>query len=119
MKLLSPTHKRNGFIRAVTNSSGAKKRWKLRRGIIMSDMELRIILRYEFGIAGIVMASDDRPFVYYQAPNLKMWMSWDYPIITTQRPLYRNASTVKMAREIYDIKEVDRENLFWLNFDRG
>jgi len=43
--------------------------------------------------------------VAYQGAGLKIWASWSYPNIVTDRPLFQGRATVSMAREIYRIPD--------------
>ena len=75
---------------------------QLRAG--MTDEQLEDALGRALGIMG-GRGGPDCISVAYQGAGLKIWASWSYPNIVTDRPLFQGRATVSMAREIYRIPD--------------
>lgn len=70
----------------------------------MTDDELEDALGSAFGSMG-GSCGPDHISVSWQGAGLKIWASWSYPNIVTDRPLFQGRATVAMAREIYCIPD--------------
>ncbi len=70
----------------------------------MTDEQLEDALGRALGIMG-GSSGPDCISVSYQGAGLKIWASWTYPNIVTDRPVFQGRATICMAREVYSIPD--------------
>lgn len=114
-KTLSETDKRIAFIAATHTFSNAKSRWQRRREDGLTDGQLEAALQYELGIAGGRSGSDKCPYIEYQGAELKIWAAWSSINPYETEPIFKGADTVRMAREIYGIKDPSQNQMDLFN----
>lgn len=111
MEKLTYQDKKNGFIAAVTRFENAKKRWKAYAKTGLSDEALVCALKHEIGIAGGSSGTGGRPNISYEGSGLKIWVSWKFPNPYRDDPVFEGAHTMKMAREIFGVRNPDENQL--------
>jgi len=111
MKNLTEEDKKNAFITAVTSYQNADNRWQERNRSGLTDAQLEEALRYELGIYGGCSGHNNRPAVEYQGSGLKIWASWGHFNSCIDQPIFEGRSTLKMAREVYQISNPDDTQL--------
>jgi hypothetical protein len=104
---LTAEHKRLVFIRVTHGTCGAAERWKDRAVKGMTDEQLANALAYELGIEGGGSATHAVPAYHYRAAGLQIWASWDFPSVHQDKPAFKGAATIAMAREVYGIRHPD------------
>lgn len=70
----------------------------------MTDEQLEDALTRALGIMG-GSCGPDCISVSYQGAGLKIWASWTWPNIVTDRPIFQGRATIAMAREVYNIPD--------------
>ncbi len=112
-RILSGEDRETAFIRAVTNMSGAKQRWKERAETGLSEEQLSEALHYELGIAG-GNSCHNSINIAYKGAGLKIWASLQSVNPCIDAPIFEGKQTIAMAREIFEIVDpADRQmNLF-------
>jgi hypothetical protein len=108
---LSIEDKRRAFIRATKGMSQAAERWAQRAASGLTDEQLAEALKYELGIFGGSIATDNCPALTYQGNGLKIWVSWEITNHVTTKPTFQGAATVAMAREVYGIRDPEDKQL--------
>jgi len=111
MKHLTEEDKINAFIVAVTSYQNADIRWQERAKSGLTDDQLIKAIRHELGIAGGSSNSGMRPCVSYQGSGLKIWASWEYSNPNVDQPILEGSSTLKMARDVYQVPNPHDEQL--------
>lgn len=101
---LTDADKREGFLRATGEFSGAERRWAERAARGMTDAELAKALAFELGIFGGSCGPGEL-WLTYQGAGLKIWISWEVQNHVTTRPTFEGRSTITMARLVYGIKD--------------
>ena len=79
----------------------------------MTDDELSDALRLHLGIMG-GRSGPDCISLAYQGAGLKIWASWDWPNMHTDKPLFEGKATIAMARRVYSIPDPDNRQLSFL-----
>ncbi len=103
-KQLSKTDRRNAFLAATRTFAKAGIRWRHRSSKGLTDAELEDALRYELGIFG-GRSTENCPSIIYQSAGLKIWAGWHSFNHYQKIPIFEGLATIKMAREIYGIKD--------------
>jgi hypothetical protein len=84
-------------------TSGFKKYNQAQFEIGMTDQELEVALKQSLGIFG-GSCGPDCLSVTYQGAELKIWGSWEIINPYELKPLFAGQQTIKMAREVYGIR---------------
>jgi len=108
---LTPEDKRLAFIRATRGMSRAVERWADRAAKDMTDEQLAEALQYELGIEGGASATDKVPAYHVKGAGLQIWASWDFPSVHQDKPLFKGAATIAMARQVYGIRNPDDKQM--------
>ena len=78
-------------------------RLRAERGL--TDEELKTALEYELGIYGGSGGPGDMSLAF-QAAGLKIWADWNTVVPDRYcKPIFQGAATIRMAREVYGIKD--------------
>lgn len=102
---LSNEDRINAFMLATRGFAGAEVRWKERAERGLTDEELRIALQFEIGIYG-GSGGPGRMSLEFQGAGLKIWAGWnDVAPRMNHKPVFEGAATVRVAREVYGIKD--------------
>jgi hypothetical protein len=99
---LSPAERVEAFKRALGSTANALARWRERAAAGLSDTDLAAACERELGIAG---GSGCETCVAYQGAGLKIWAARDWPNPHLDEPLWQGAATLRMAREVYGVRE--------------
>lgn len=99
------------FRRATSSVAKADQRWKERARQGLTDEQLSEALSYELGMIGGEM-SDEISWLEYQGEGLKIWASKGW-FISRHRdtPILQGADTIRMAREVYSIRDPSKLQL--------
>ena len=108
--ILTDEDKQKAFIRAVTNTAGAKDRWKKRAEKGLNDQGLHDALRRELGIAGGGGCRDSVK-IEYQGAGLKIWASWQGVTTCIDSPIFEGKHTMKMARQVFGIDNPNEQQM--------
>lgn len=109
-RILTEEEKKQAFVRAVTNTTGAKKRWRERVETGLNDQDLHDALRRELGIAGGGGCRDSVK-VEYQGVGLKIWASWQGVMTCIDTPIFEGKHTMAMARQVFGIANPDDQQI--------
>lgn len=102
---LSQEDKLYAFKKATNGFSQAEGRWKERAERGLTDEELKSALEYELGIYGGCGGPGDISLTF-QAAGLKIWADWNTVVPDRYcKPIFQGAATIRMAREVYGIKD--------------
>ena len=94
----------DAFRRATGNTCGAEDRWAERAARGRTDDELRADLEYEIGWGS--SSGGDSPSLDFRSSGLRIWASWIHVCPANHgKPIFQGAATVRMAREVYGIKD--------------
>lgn len=105
LRELSNEDRVNAFKLATRGFSGSDVRWKGRAERGLTDEELRTALQFEIGIYG-GSGGPGRMSLEFQGAGLKIWAGWnDVAPRMKHKPIFEGASTVRMAREVYGIRD--------------
>src|SRR5207249_2248573 len=107
---LTEADKRAGFIRCTGSMGGFEegaKRWAERTAKGMTDEELAEALEYEIGIEGGGTGYGDCPGYHYRGAGLQIWLKWGFPRTYEEKPTFKGAATIAMARTVYGIRHPD------------
>lgn len=107
MRSLTSQDREQAFIR-VTRLFPERYAEQIAAG--MSDCELQSALKDYLGIAGGSGARDTL-CVAYQGAGLKIWAGWSFPNSALDEPVFASDSTIKMARQVYNIADPDNDQL--------
>jgi hypothetical protein len=100
---LTEDDKRKGFLRATNRMEGSEKRWQERAATGVTDDHLEQALAYEMGEEGAGSSWGDIPAYYTKRAGLRIWLHWDFASPFGQKPAFKDAGTVAMARAVYGI----------------
>lgn len=102
---LSPEDKLRAFKKATHGMEGTEPRWRERAERGLTDDDLKAALEYEIGIYG-GRCGPGETSVTYQAAGLKIWADWNSAAPDTNcKPIFQADATIRMAREVYGIKD--------------
>ena len=102
---LSPEDKLTAFKRATCCMEGAPERWRQRAETGLTDAQLIEALCFEIGIMG-GRSGPGEISTEYQRNGLKIWASWNHVCPRVDcKPIFQGAATMRMAREVYAIKD--------------
>jgi len=103
---LTDEDKRRGFLYATHGMEGAEQRWKDRAAKGLNDEELEAAIAYELGIEGGASSWPEKgiPASHHKGAGLQIWLSWEFPRCHQQRPTFKGAETIAMARTVYGIR---------------
>jgi len=102
---LTQADKLYAFKKATNGFSQAEGRWKERAERGLTDDELKAALECELGIYGGSGGPGDMSLTF-QAAGLKIWADWN--TVAPDRyckPIFQGTATIRMAREVYVIKD--------------
>ncbi len=109
-RILTEEDKKQAFIRAVTNTTGAKDRWQERVETGLNDQDLHDALRRELGIAGGGGCRDSVK-VEYEGSGLKIWASWQGVMPCIDAPIFEGRHTIAIARLVFGIPNPDDQQM--------
>lgn len=110
-QVLTEQDKHMAFVRATRGFSAAVERWHTRAETGLNDEELAHALAYELGIEGGSSSTDRVPAYHVRGSGLQIWASWSSPNPYSDEPIYRGASTIAKAREVYGIHDPSEPQL--------
>lgn len=76
----------------------------------MTDEQLGTALEHALGIFG-GSGGPDQPSVTFKGAGLDIWGGWSVINHVTSAPLFSGTATIAMAREVYGIKDPDKDQL--------
>lgn len=102
---LSHEDKLYAFRKATNGFSQSEGRWKERSARRLTGDEVKTALEYELGIYGGSGGPGDISLAF-QAAGLKIWADWNTVVPDRDcKPIFKGAVTIRMAREVYGIKD--------------
>lgn len=104
---LSPGEKADAFRRAT---SGFVDRFAKQIDKGMTDADLESALKSYLGIFG-GSGGPDCIDISFQGAGLKIWASHDVHNHVTAKPIFEGRTTLRMARQIYDISDPSDKQL--------
>jgi len=106
---LTNEHLIRAFRRATCSLDNAPQRWEKRAEKGLNDAQLAKALVYEMGAMG--GQCDESGWLEYQGEGLKIWASTGYISRHNEPPTLQGAATMRLAREIYGIRDADDQQL--------
>ena len=109
---LTEDDKRRGFLYVTNRMEGSEQRWKERATKGMTADQLGAALANEIGEEGGGSSMwEDVPAHHVKGAGLQIWLSWDFPRCHQDRPVFKGAETIAMAREVYGIADPAKPQL--------
>ena len=110
---LTEEDKRRGFRYVTHGMEGSEQRWKDRAAKGMTDDQLADAIAYELGIEGgsSGWAEKGIPANHHKGAGLQIWLSWDFPRAHQNKPTFKGAETIAMARAVYGIRHPDDKQM--------
>ena len=116
---LTAEDKRRGFLYCTSRMEGAEERWKQRTATGLTDEQLAKAIAYELGLEGGGSSMwDDVPAHHVKGAGLQIWLNWDFPRCHQERPTFKGAESIAMARAVYGIGDPSKPQLDLFGVDQ-
>lgn len=98
------------FRRATCGFENAEQRWHQRSQTGLTDEQLADALKFELGLLG-GECGGSVGWLEYQGDGLKIWASETYISRHRDPPTLQGAATLRMARDVYGIRDPEDRQL--------